>query len=62
MSIRAYEKLLHDARAVLARYQFDGDVMRDDVAEICMKIDDMLTRAPVPEVGVAPMLLAEQAA
>jgi len=62
MTIRTYETLLQDARAVLERYQFDGDVLRDDVAEICMKIDDLLSRAPVPEMASAPMMLAEQAA
>ena len=62
MTIRTYENLLNDARAVLERYQFDGDVLRDDVAEICMKIDDLLSRARPPEVAAAPMMLAEQAA
>ena len=28
---------------MLERYQFDGELLRDDVAEICMKIDDALT-------------------
>jgi hypothetical protein len=62
MTIRTYEKLLQDARAVLERYQFDGEVLRDDVAEICMKIDDTLSRAPAPEAAAAPMMFAEQAA
>jgi len=62
MTIRTYENLLHDARAVLERYQFDGNVLRDDVAEICMKIDDLLSRAPAPEAVAAPMMLADQAA
>ena len=35
--------LLQKARAVLDRYMFDDDqLLRDDVAEICMKIDDAL--------------------
>jgi hypothetical protein len=36
--------LLARARAVLDRYIFeeDGEVMRDDVAEVCMAIDDAL--------------------
>jgi len=62
MTIRTYERLLQDARAVLERYQFEGEVVRDDVAEICMKIDDLLSRAPASEAVAAPMLLAEQAA
>jgi len=35
--------LLNKARAVLDRYMFDDDqLLRDDVADICMKIDDAL--------------------
>ena len=35
--------LLKKARAVLDRYMFDDDqLLRDDVADICMKIDDAL--------------------
>jgi hypothetical protein len=36
--------LLTRARAVLERYLFeaDGEAIRDDVAEICMAIDDAL--------------------
>ena len=36
--------LLTRARAVLGRYLFEGEdeLMRDDVAEICMAIDDAL--------------------
>ena len=35
--------LLKKARAVLDRYMFDDDqLLRDDVADICMKIDDTL--------------------
>lgn len=33
--------LLKKARAVLDRYRFDNDqILRADVADICMKIDD----------------------
>jgi hypothetical protein len=35
--------LLSRSRALHERYLFDGDVMRDDVAEICMAIDDALS-------------------
>jgi hypothetical protein len=36
--------LLTRARAVLDRYMFEaeGEVIRDDVAEVCMAIDDAL--------------------
>jgi hypothetical protein len=36
--------LLTRARTVLDRYMFDGDrdAIRDDVAEVCMAIDDAL--------------------
>lgn len=35
--------LLKKARAVLDHYMFDDDqILRDDVADICMKIDDAL--------------------
>jgi hypothetical protein len=37
--------LLTEARKVLERYMFDGDICRDDIAEICQKIDDVL---PMP--------------
>ena len=35
-----YAQLLRSARSVLERHMFDGDSVRDDVTEICMKIDD----------------------
>ena len=37
--------LLARARAVLDRYMFeaDGESIRDDIAEVCMAIDDVLT-------------------
>lgn len=38
--------LLQQARAVLERYLFDGVDLRDDVAEICAKIDAALPAAP----------------
>ena len=48
-----YAQLLRSARSVLERYMFDGDSLRDDVAEICMKIDDALDTAAVQERAVA---------
>ena len=37
-----YVALLNQARVVLENYLFDGDEMRDDVAEVCQKIDNAL--------------------
>jgi hypothetical protein len=42
-----YEKLLRSARSLLDRFMFEGDEMRDDVANLCMKIDDALPSAEV---------------
>jgi hypothetical protein len=44
-----HESLLRSARSLLDRFMFEGDEMRDDVANLCMKIDDVL---PAVEVGV----------
>ena len=38
--------LLYHALLVLERYQFDGEECRHDVAEICMKIDDVFSTEP----------------
>ena len=48
--------LLARARAVLDRYMFDeeGEAIRDDVAEMCMAIDDAL-----PDEGRVPVRRAE---
>jgi hypothetical protein len=43
-----YEKLLRSARSLLDRFMFEGDEMRDDVANLCMKIDDALPATEVP--------------
>jgi hypothetical protein len=37
-----YEALLIEARVVLERYMFDQVDLRDDVADICLKIDNAL--------------------
>lgn len=42
MTTADYVVLLGQARLVLENYLLDGDEMRDDVAEICQKIDDAL--------------------
>jgi hypothetical protein len=48
--------LLTKARLVLERYLLepDGEMARDDVAEVCMAIDDAL-----PEQGHSPLRRAE---
>jgi hypothetical protein len=46
MTIGEYEKLLAQARMVLGRYLFDGVDLRDDIAEICEKIDDLFPAEP----------------
>ena len=45
MTIADYEALLIEARMVLERYMFDRVDLRDDVADICLKIDDALPPA-----------------
>jgi hypothetical protein len=50
-------ELLQRARTVLERHMFeaDGEAIRDDIAEVCMAIDDALpdeTRVPVRKVGL----------
>jgi len=59
--------LLSRARAVLDRYMFDaeGDAIRDDVAEVCMAIDDALPhehRVEPKRVGLDRSLLERSAA
>ena len=43
------EGLLRSARALMDRYMFDGEELRDDVATLCMKIDDAL---PPPSASI----------
>lgn len=49
-------ELLARARAVLDRYMFeqDGEAVRDDIAEVCLAIDDAL-----PEEGRVQLKKAE---
>jgi hypothetical protein len=59
--------LLARARAVLDRYMFDeeGEVIRDDVAELCMAIDDALpdeSRVPVRKAELDRSMLRRSAA
>lgn len=52
-----HENLLRSARSLLDRFMFEGDELRDDVANLCMKIDDVL---PQPaEVSVSNVTLEE---
>lgn len=52
-----HEQLLRSARSLLDRFMFEGDELRDDVANLCMKIDDVL---PQPtEVSVSDVTLEE---
>ena len=52
-----HESLLRSAGSLLDRFMFEGDELRDDVANVCMKIDDVLP-APV-EVSVSNVTLEE---
>jgi hypothetical protein len=45
MAEKDYERLLRSARSLLDRFMFEGDEMRDDIANLCMKIDDALPSA-----------------
>jgi hypothetical protein len=42
MTTSEYVDLLRQARVTLERYLFDGDEIRDDVANMCAKLDDVL--------------------
>jgi hypothetical protein len=46
MTLGDYEALLIEARMVLERYMFDRVDLRDDVADICLKIDNALPPEP----------------
>jgi hypothetical protein len=45
MTLGEYAALLSQARSVLERYMFDGVDLRDDVAEVCARIDAALPPA-----------------
>jgi hypothetical protein len=47
MAYSELENLLRSARALMDRYMFDGEELRDDVANLCMKIDDALPDSSV---------------
>ena len=52
-----YENLLRSARSLLDRFMFEGDELRDEVANLCVKIDDALPRPA--EVSVSNVTLEE---
>lgn len=59
--------LLARARAVMDRYMFDddGQAIRDDIAEICMAIDDAMpdeSRVPLRKAELDRSLLRRSAA
>lgn len=49
--------LLQRSRGILGRYMFepDGTSIRDDVAQICMAIDDVLDEEPPVSVSSAEL-------
>ena len=51
-----HENLLRSARSLLDRFMFEGEHLRDDVANLCMKIDDVL---PPSEVSVCSANIGE---
>jgi hypothetical protein len=52
-----HENLLRSARSLLDRFMFEGDQLRDDVANVCIKTDDVLP--PLAEVSVSDVTLEE---
>jgi hypothetical protein len=46
-------KDLEEVRGTLERYLFEGETCRDDVAEICQQIDDVLPSSSTPASGLA---------
>jgi hypothetical protein len=51
MANTEHENLLRSARSLLDRFMFEGDELRDDVANLRMKIDDALP--PPAEISVS---------
>lgn len=48
---------LRSARSLLDRLMFEGDELRDDVANLCVRIDDVLP--PLAEISVSDVTLEE---
>jgi hypothetical protein len=57
MADTEHENLLRSARSLLDRFMFEGEELRDDVANLRMKIDDALP--PPAEVSVSNVTLEE---
>jgi hypothetical protein len=53
MANTEHENVLRSARSLLDRFMFEGDELRDDVVNLCMKIDDVLPSAEVSVSNVA---------
>ena len=51
------ENLLRSTRSLLDRFMFEGDEIRDDLANLCMKIDDILP--PPAEMSLSKVTLDE---
>jgi hypothetical protein len=51
------QDLLRSARSLLDRFMFEGEELRGDVANLCMKIDDVLP--PAAEVPISNISLEE---
>lgn len=51
-----HERLLRSARSLLDRFMFVGDELRDDVANLCMRVDVL---PPLAEVSVSDVTLEE---
>jgi hypothetical protein len=54
MTMTEHTHLLREARTVLERFMFDGEDIRDDVAEVCAKLDDVLLGPAVIEEADLP--------
>jgi hypothetical protein len=57
MADTEHENLLRSARSLLDRFMFEGEELRDHVANLRMKIDDALP--PPAEVSVSNVTLEE---
>jgi hypothetical protein len=52
------ENLLRSVRSLLDRFMFEGDEIRDDLTNLCMKIDDELPPS-ADEVSVSNVTVKE---
>ena len=59
MANTEHENLLRSARSLLDRFMFQGDELHDDVANLCIKIDDALpppAETSIPEAATEEMV------